>query len=407
MRAVTLPDLIELGKDHAVSTEKLTALIAYNSKLYVEECERAFYRDFAKLQDELPIIEKNETITFRDGRTGVYAPNDLIQEIIGPICRKHHFTLSFGVTYPAEKVRIVGELMHAKGHSKTSEYEAKVDFSGGKSDAQGRGSVISYGMRYATVPLLNLILRGADVDGQGVALVDTRPRITHAAGKPFTIIDHPQGSDEWKQARCGVFTASRAYDAFRKTAKGDWRAERKDYRTELVLGRLTGKPKPDGYQSKEMLDGSRRESDARNVYDAIHGVTTYSVGFVLDNEAPIGCSPDAVIGDFEGLVQIKCPKAATHLQTLRAFGPKGAGDAHDETTAIPEEYFAQIRHELYVTGAAWCDYFSYDASFPESLRAVTIRVMAEDANLSEYARDVQAFLAEVEAESQQIAEMMR
>lgn len=179
------------------SPEAFNAIIAANERAYHEECKRAFYRDFARLQADLPIIEKNEAVTFRDGRTGVYAPNDEIQEIIGPLLREHKFTLSFSVTYPAGMVKVVGELMHVKGYSKTSEYEARVDFSGGKTDAQGRGSVISYGQRYCTVPLLNLILRGADNDGSthvantlvSPELITRQPQLCSAARRGSGVLD--------------------------------------------------------------------------------------------------------------------------------------------------------------------------------------------------------------------------
>lgn len=165
MKALTVPALIELAKDHNLTTDKLKALIAYNTEVAMQDAIRAFNRDFAKLQAALPIIDKNETITYRDGRVGTYASNDAIQETVGPICRKFGFALSFTTTYPSGMVRVIGELAHKAGHSKTSEYEARVDLSGGKTDTQGRGSVISYGHRYITVDLLNLIQRGKDDDG--------------------------------------------------------------------------------------------------------------------------------------------------------------------------------------------------------------------------------------------------
>lgn len=173
MKALTVTALIEQAK--GLPPESLKALIEYNSQVYMAWAKGQFQKAFAKLQAELPIIEKNETITFRDGRTGSYAPNDVIQEIIGPLCRKFGFTLSFVTTYPAPgMVNVTGELAHKDGHSKFSEYEARVDMSGGKTDAQGRGSVMSYGHRYTTVDLLNLIQRGSDTDGS----VDVQPEDT-------------------------------------------------------------------------------------------------------------------------------------------------------------------------------------------------------------------------------------
>ena len=234
------------------------------------------------------------------------------------------------------------------------------------------------------------------------------------SSKPFTVYTMPQGSAEWKAARAGVFTASRAGEAFATTQKGAFTAKRKDLRTELVLARFTGKPKEDGYQSKAMLDGMKREASALRAYENIHGVIVRTCGFVKDNDVPIGCSPDGVLGDFEGLVQAKCPLQATHLATLVALRRIHDMEITDAMRvdgrlhlgAIDPDYLHQIRHELYVTGASWCDYFSYHADFPEPLRAVTIRVTREDADLATYAWMVQTFLDEVEAESQELARML-
>ena len=221
------------------------------------------------------------------------------------------------------------------------------------------------------------------------------------APKPFTVLNVKQGSPEWLQARSGVLTASRAYEAFRKTVKGEWRAERGNYRTELVLDRTTGIPSaPPKFVTRAMQNGVDREAKAIRVYENVHGIITRTVGFVLDNEFPIGCSPDAVVGDFEGLVQIKCPEAATHYETI-------AGQRSATKAAIPPEYVAQLRHEMFVTGADWIDYVSYHPAFPVKVQLLTIRVLRDDLGLSEYANDVKAFLAEVDAECEQIAEWAR
>lgn len=233
------------------------------------------------------------------------------------------------------------------------------------------------------------------------------------SSKPFTVLSCEQRSPEWFAARCGVFTASRAGDVFETTAKGAWTAKRKNYRTELCIERTTGKPKDDnGWKGKTVQDGVRRESGSLRAYENIHGVMLRSVGFVLDNELPIGCSPDGVIGDFEGLVSAKNPLQATHFETLRLWHAVQScldGTVTSEMArklylgCVPPEYASQIRHELYVTGASWCDYVSYHEDFPEHLRGVTIRALASDIDLSAYANDVKTFLQEVDAECEQIA----
>lgn len=221
--------------------------------------------------------------------------------------------------------------------------------------------------------------------------------------KPFTIINCAQRSPEWMAARLGRLTGSKAADAFATTKTGAYTAYRKNLLVQLVLERLTGRSAEKPVTGPQVRDGIAREPFARFHYEQVTGQLVREVGFCADNEAPIGCSPDGVIGDFEGLVSIKCPLAATHLASLTAFRAIPATDletvvAKARLSVVPSDYLMQIRHELYVTGASWCDYVSYDASFPVGLQSVIVRVLREDVDLVAYARDVQAFLAEVDAD---------
>lgn len=235
--------------------------------------------------------------------------------------------------------------------------------------------------------------------------------------KPFTVLDCEQRSEAWYAARAGIFTASAAGEAFGKTVKGEWRADRKDLRTRLVLERITGKPQDDKFNDRKpriVKDGEDREPQAIRLYENITGHVVKSCGFVLDNELPIGCSPDGVIGDFEGLIQAKCPKAATHLATIQnvrtlqesanAIPEKRPMGTHRIAfLCLPPEYLHQVCHELYVTGAQWCDYLSYHPDFPKTLQLITIRVLASDVDLARHAEEVRVFLSEVEAECDKIA----
>lgn len=229
------------------------------------------------------------------------------------------------------------------------------------------------------------------------------------SSKPFTVIACDQRSPEWMAARLGRLTGSKAADAFSTTKAGAFTAERKNLRTQLVLERLTGKSAERPVSGYQVRDGIAREPHARFHYECVTGQVVREVGFCADNEIPVGCSPDGVIGDFDGLVSLKSPLAATHLNSLQALRAyrEGLNDLNVElamlvhkshTAIVPSDYLMQIRHELYVTGASWCDYVSYDGSFPVGLQSVTVRVSRADMDLAAYERDVQTFLAEVDAE---------
>lgn len=132
-----------------------------------QKAEAAFNAAFLRMQSEIPIIDEKGEIEYRDGRKGTYAQNEDIQQAVGLILRGWGFYLTFETTYPREDViHVEGILTHKRGHQRRSSFEAQTDTSGGKSHAQGRGSVISYGHRYTTVDLLNIITRGTDNDAQ-------------------------------------------------------------------------------------------------------------------------------------------------------------------------------------------------------------------------------------------------
>jgi hypothetical protein len=97
----------------------------------------------------------------------------------------------------------------------------------------------------------------------------------------------------------------------------------------------------------------------------------------------VGTSLDGDVDDFNGVVEVKCPKSATHLGYLRG------GD-------VPRAYVPQIMHNLWVTGAAWCDFVSFDDRFPPELSLFVVRFVAGD--MKSYEEAARTFLAEVDQE---------
>jgi hypothetical protein len=84
-----------------------------------------------------------------------------------------------------------------------------------------------------------------------------------------------------------------------------------------------------------------------------------------------------------GLLEIKCPSATTHLEYLQAG-------------ALPEAYLPQVTHNLWITGAAWCDFVSFDDRFPPALQLVIVRVQRDEAALRSYELMARMFLREVD-----------
>lgn len=207
------------------------------------------------------------------------------------------------------------------------------------------------------------------------------------------ILTMPQGSPEWFAARLGRVTGSRAKDVL-ATIKSGEAAARRDYRIELVTERLTGQPLDDGFVSKDMLRGTELEPEAFAAYEAETGVLVRRTGFITFDHMMVGCSLDGDVDNLGGLIEIKCPKMATHYRYLSNPG-------------MPNEHRAQMLHNVWVTGAAWCDFVSFDPRFPEGLRLVIRRVTFTPDEIATYADAVAAFLAEVDRDELAARSLMK
>lgn len=190
-----------------------------------------------------------------------------------------------------------------------------------------------------------------------------------------------QGSDEWKAARCGKVTASRVADVVARTKTG-WGAGRANYMAELIAERLTGIP-ADSYTNAAMQWGIDHEGEARDAYAFLIGQETEEVGLVAHPTiADTGASPDGLVGD-DGLVEIKCPNTATHIETLLG-------------QSVPAKYVTQMQWQMACTGREWCDFVSYDPRMPEALRLFVKRLERDDDRVNELEAEVQLFLRELD-----------
>lgn len=190
-----------------------------------------------------------------------------------------------------------------------------------------------------------------------------------------------QGSPEWFALRVGKVTASRVADVIAKTKTG-WGASRANYMAELIAERLTGEP-AEKYTNAAMAWGTEKEPDARAAYEFFRDAAVTEIGFVDHPSISMtGASPDGLVGD-DGLVEIKCPNTATHLDTLLS-------------QTVPAKYVTQMLWQMEVTGRAFCDFVSYDPRLPESMSLFVKRVERDDKRISELRSSVVEFLEEVE-----------
>ncbi len=177
------------------------------------------------------------------------------------------------------------------------------------------------------------------------------------------------------------------------TIKSGEAAARRDLRMRLVLERLTGESQDDCYVNAAMQWGIDHEEDAFDAYEAYSGNLTRRTGFLSHTTLMLGCSLDGDVDEFTGIVELKCPKSATHYGYLKAG-------------AVPANHLPQIQHNLWISGAQWCDFVSYDPRFPEAMRLFVRRVPRVEVDVLAYSKVAMAFLAEIDAELEQADKLM-
>lgn len=160
------------------------------------------------------------------------------------------------------------------------------------------------------------------------------------------IHDVEQGTPEWLRLRLGIPTASQFTRLVTpKTRKLSGSID--GYVNELLAEWFIGEPVVE-IDSPWMSRGRELESEARAWYSMDIGADVRQVGFVTDDEATAGCSPDGLVGDAGG-VEIKCPSAGVHV------GYMLGGD---------HKYELQMQGCMWLTDRQWWDFVSYNPSLP-------------------------------------------
>ncbi|MBQ0364982.1 YqaJ viral recombinase family protein [Providencia rettgeri] len=174
--------------------------------------------------------------------------------------------------------------------------------------------------------------------------------------------DVEQNSDDWESLRVGKVTSSNAplFMANYGKAFGD---PAKKYALQIALERITGAKAEYNYSNKHMERGHEQEPIARMLYED----TTFS--YVLNGGffdcGDYGDSPDGIVENSKGIIEIKSVIASVHYATLtrNSFDPS---------------YKWQLISHLDCTQMDWVDFVSYCADFPEGKQLIIHRLNKDD-----------------------------
>jgi len=200
-----------------------------------------------------------------------------------------------------------------------------------------------------------------------------------------------QGTPEWFAARLGNVTASRVADVIAKTKSG-YSASRDNYMAQLICERMTNTV-AESFSSPAMQWGTETEPLARAAYESLADVLVDEVGYIAHPTIErAGASPDGLVGLF-GLLEIKCPNTATHIDTLIS-------------EQVPTKYITQMQWQMSCTGRTWADFVSFDPRLPSGLQMFVKRIEFDAEYVAMLKEEVIKFLAELDAKISKLNERL-
>ncbi len=186
----------------------------------------------------------------------------------------------------------------------------------------------------------------------------------------LSIFDCDQNSEEWREARMGIPTASEFSTVMAKGRDGGSSVTRRTYMLKLAGEILTGEPM-ESYSNAHMERGKVMEDEARDLYAFMQDVDPVRVGFIRNGQK--GCSPDSLIGN-NGGCEIKTKLPHILLEVM----------LKDE---LPAEHRAQVQGSMWVAEREWWDFVAYWPKLPLFVK----RVYRDEAYISKLASAVDAF----------------
>ena len=154
-----------IARDPSIPVERITALIGLQERMEAREAEKEFNRDFAAAMLDMPRVAKKGAKVMGDKGTIMFARYEDIDAVVRPIESRHGFARSFSTRTDGKPGSVMTlRLTHRAGHAITSERYCRPDPGPGRNDTQAEGSGESYGRRYLTLAVWNIVTVGADDD---------------------------------------------------------------------------------------------------------------------------------------------------------------------------------------------------------------------------------------------------
>ena len=166
--------IARMAVDPRCDPDKLGKLLDLKERLDNKQAEIDFNKAFSEAKRRMPRITKDGVIDMGAKGKIAFARYEDLNAAIEPIEREFGFTRSF-LSDPTEKgVLMIVKLAHAAGYSERSTMQLPPDPGPGRNALQALGSSHSYGKRYLTLNIWDIVCVGADDDAQSVGFIDER-----------------------------------------------------------------------------------------------------------------------------------------------------------------------------------------------------------------------------------------
>jgi len=184
------------------------------------------------------------------------------------------------------------------------------------------------------------------------------------------IYDVKQRTKEWFALRAGYPTSSEGKSLLAGQKGFETYAFKKFSEHNLIM-------QPETHVSSAMERGIELEPEAREVYEERTLDKIVEVGFILNKEMYLGCSPDGIAANTKYGIEIKCFNETTHQKALL-------------TRKVDDDTYKQVQICLAVTGLPLWKVLYYNPNFKEGLDLTVIDVVPDVAMITKIKERAQA-----------------
>ncbi len=151
------------------NVEALGKLADIYERMQLKEAEKAFNSAFVALQADLPVIVAQTAVPKR----GKYERFEDLMTVVGPLLKKHGFSISFTQGASEGRVLETCHLRHVAGHSQTNTFGVRTGPADSETQSDVKASTTA--KRCALMNALNLVVRQDAMLDEGDASLQGAP----------------------------------------------------------------------------------------------------------------------------------------------------------------------------------------------------------------------------------------